>query len=455
MKHLILAHSILFTLAAAHAQPNPDTLWAHSYDINEGSHAYITDVIDTQTGFTLFGAANDGFSWNGFIMQIAPDGSQTGFHSFAPFVESVPLRAMELDDGGCVIVGYTLNWQGGDFDVYISRTDSTGNSLWAMSFDVPYMWEGLIDVCRTLDNNLMAVGFWESMTSDTNGYMLKLNLDGDTLWSRRFPGSGVSSVFACEDGGYVIASDRLRRLNSVGETLWTRSSSEVIQWNDLELLSDSTFFAIGQLDSDIVLRKYNLNGDSLEQTVWGGDNEDAPKRLLTTTNDEIIVFGSTKSFGHGALDVLLLKLDSSGAPLWYQTYGLASNDLANAVAMMDDGSYLVVGQRDYAVWAVRTGPDVNISPDDQSPAPNQFSLSAYPNPFNSTTQLRFELFKPSHVELSVINTLGQRVAVLADEEYTAGFHTVVWDAREFASGVYFSQLRAENQSRVMKTVLMR
>jgi hypothetical protein len=59
------------------------------------------------------------------------------------------------------------------------------------------------------------------------------------------------------------------------------------------------------------------------------------------------------------------------------------------------------------------------------------------------------------VELSIINTLGQRVTVLTDKEYTAGNHSLSWDASNSASGVYFAQLRAGEQSRVMKMVLMK
>ncbi len=68
-----------------------------------------------------------------------------------------------------------------------------------------------------------------------------------------------------------------------------------------------------------------------------------------------------------------------------------------------------------------------------------------PNPFNPTTMLRFGLPVAGHVTLSVYNTLGQRVAVLADRPMAAGFHTVRWDGtidggRMAGSGVYLLRL---------------
>ncbi len=112
-------------------------------------------------------------------------------------------------------------------------------------------------------------------------------------------------------------------------------------------------------------------------------------------------------------------------------------------------------QFDYQIVTSIDTTVLSIEPRNQDIAANFKLYPSYPNPFNSTTQLRFELSKPSHVELSIVNTLGRRTAVLADEDYAAGFHAVSWDASGLASGVYFAQLRAGDQTRVVKMVLMK
>lgn len=61
----------------------------------------------------------------------------------------------------------------------------------------------------------------------------------------------------------------------------------------------------------------------------------------------------------------------------------------------------------------------------------------YPNPFNSTTVIGFNLPKAGHARLEVFNAAGRRVAVLADKDMTAGFHRITWDASGVPSGVYF------------------
>ncbi len=70
----------------------------------------------------------------------------------------------------------------------------------------------------------------------------------------------------------------------------------------------------------------------------------------------------------------------------------------------------------------------------------------YPNPFNPITQIRFALPTSEHITLDVYNVLGQRVARLANDLFTAGSHTVAFDASNLASGMYVYRLSTENGS---------
>ncbi|MEW5995377.1 MAG: T9SS type A sorting domain-containing protein, partial [Candidatus Zixiibacteriota bacterium] len=88
--------------------------------------------------------------------------------------------------------------------------------------------------------------------------------------------------------------------------------------------------------------------------------------------------------------------------------------------------------------------------------PDQFSLSQnYPNPFNPTTEISFSLPTASNISLEIYNVLGQRVAVLADGAYSAGHHTVTWDASRHSSGVYFYRLSTEGFVQTRKMLLLK
>ena len=63
--------------------------------------------------------------------------------------------------------------------------------------------------------------------------------------------------------------------------------------------------------------------------------------------------------------------------------------------------------------------------------PERFELGEnYPNPFDSSTIIPYQLPAPMHVRLEVFNLLGQRIATLVDGQRPAGFHTAVWDATD-------------------------
>lgn len=76
-------------------------------------------------------------------------------------------------------------------------------------------------------------------------------------------------------------------------------------------------------------------------------------------------------------------------------------------------------------------------------SPNAYVLhNNYPNPFNPTTNISFSLPASEFVELSVYNVLGQKVATVLSQQMTAGTHSVSFNARALASGVYIYQIRA-------------
>ena len=88
--------------------------------------------------------------------------------------------------------------------------------------------------------------------------------------------------------------------------------------------------------------------------------------------------------------------------------------------------------------------------------PDGFALSQnYPNPFNPTTNINFSVGKLSHVELSVYNVLGQKVATLVDQRTPAGAFRVAWDASNMSSGLYFYTMKTDNLTVTRKMMVIK
>ena len=88
--------------------------------------------------------------------------------------------------------------------------------------------------------------------------------------------------------------------------------------------------------------------------------------------------------------------------------------------------------------------------------PTQFAvMQNYPNPFNATTAIHYQLPEQSQVRLVVYNALGEQVDVLIDRPQSAGYHTINWNTKNLASGLYFYVFEANRFTRTKKMVLLK
>ena len=93
--------------------------------------------------------------------------------------------------------------------------------------------------------------------------------------------------------------------------------------------------------------------------------------------------------------------------------------------------------------------EANQLPDQTRLHPN------YPNPFNPTTQIQFDLKKGQRVRLSIYNVLGKEVATLIDRQMNSGSHSVNFDATGMSSGVYLYRLQTPGQTLTRKMMLVK
>jgi hypothetical protein len=88
--------------------------------------------------------------------------------------------------------------------------------------------------------------------------------------------------------------------------------------------------------------------------------------------------------------------------------------------------------------------------------PESYKLSQnYPNPFNQVTTIEYALPEPSHVKLELLNIRGEIVGVLVDLPHKAGEFTFQFDAGDFASGLYFYRIQANDFKSVKKLIVIK
>ncbi|MCW8803914.1 MAG: T9SS type A sorting domain-containing protein, partial [Ignavibacteriaceae bacterium] len=89
-------------------------------------------------------------------------------------------------------------------------------------------------------------------------------------------------------------------------------------------------------------------------------------------------------------------------------------------------------------------------------SPKEFALyQNYPNPFNPSTTIKFALPEKTNIELSVYNSLGEKVADVLSSELSEGYHEVEFSASNLSSGIYFYRLESGNFVSVKKMIIIK
>jgi aminopeptidase N len=192
------------------------------------------------------------------------------------------------------------------------------------------------------------------------------------------------------------------------------------------------------------LESYNLNIVTTE----------LPDGYLDSDYDSLVeARGGTPPYSYEVADGALppgLNLDGDTGEITGQP--TTEGEFAFTIDCTDSSDPAVIDDQDYTV-TVYSSTDIF---DEDIITPSNFALIGnYPNPFNSSTVIKFRLADPATVQLEVFNVLGQRVETLQTGYMAAGEHELVWNADAVPSGVYFCRLIAGDRGAVQKMTLIK
>ena len=483
--HLILF--VLFTLVFAQAsfgQPNPDTLWTRLYGGSGRDEAY--SVQRTDDGGYIVAGWSTSFGINRgsdlYLVKTNSLGDTLWTRTYGGTLNDFAHSVQQTTDGGYIVAGATSSFGAGDYDFYLVKTDSQGDTLWTRTYGGSghdWAWSAQ----QTDDEGYIVAGYTLSLGAGLyDFYLVKTDSQGDTLWTRTYGGNEDDVAYSVQqttDGGYIVAGYSesfdadtadvyLVKINGQGDTLWTRTyggsggdgAYSVQQTTDggYILAGYSWSFSAG-FWGDIYLVKTNSQGDALWTRTYGGSSDDYAHSVRQTADGGYIVAGGTRSFG---ADFYLVKTNSQGDPLWTRTYGGSAVEEARCVQQTADGGYVLAGYTEsfgaggYDFYLVKTGPDIAPAEPLKNPFPTDYALSpSWPNPFNPMTMIRYDVRKTGHVSLRVFDLLGREVATLVQGTIPAGSYTIAWDAADFPSGIYFCRMEAADFVQTRKMLLVK
>jgi hypothetical protein len=149
-------------------------------------------------------------------------------------------------------------------------------------------------------------------------------------------------------------------------------------------------------------------------------------------------------------------------------YVISQSVLANGGGAVGGPSHTMVGTAGQAAIGVASGPSHTnqigfwyqpgwiLTEVEDEALPTRYLLDQnYPNPFNPVSMLRFGVPARARVAIRLYDVAGREVRTLVDQEFDPGYHWVVIDGRDLASGVYFCRMEAASFSEARKLLLLK
>ncbi|MBM3330729.1 hypothetical protein FJY68_02615 [candidate division WOR-3 bacterium] len=272
---------------------------------------------------------------------------------------------LQTAEGGYVIGGSTASFGAGVTDVYLVKTNATGEEVWAEVWG-DSMPDGGNSVCQIADSGYVVAGYTGSYGAGGHDvWLIRTDAEGDTVWTRTYGGGNGeqgNSVAPTADGGYIVtgytwsfgagvADVYLIKTNAAGDTDWTRTYGgtsgdeglSVQQTVDGGYIVAGVTHSIGAGIADVYLIKTNAAGDTDWTRTYGGTSNDEGHSVRQTADSGYIIAGYTSSFGAGSQDLYLIKTNASGDTVWTRTFGGNLRDWGNSVQPMAGGGYVIAG----------------------------------------------------------------------------------------------------------------
>jgi Secretion system C-terminal sorting domain len=452
----------------AHTDANGDLLWTKTFGETGNDFAHCVSQ-NSDGGYIISGYTNSfgASAFRCYLIRTDETGNHLWSNTYSGPNHSELFSVKQTPDGGFVSAGKVGS------DAFLVKTDSSGNTQWKKVYG-----GGGTDIARsvalTSDGGYIITGYTSSFGAGTDDvYVIKTNDTGDTLWTKAYGGAsndyGVS-IMQTNDGGYMLFGETssfgnsseylLLRLNAAGYIVWSKvfggqyqefaaSMSRADNGNIL-LSGKSQTFGAGYGDSYVVC--LDSTGTLLWSKTFGNIFSDYGNCIIPTNDGGVLVAGESSTSGASGLgqtDMSLVKTNAVG------TSGCAETSPATvsaAISAIISGTSTVVstgGSVSNPATISNTGGtaqticfSTGINDVDEA-----VTVSVFPNPVTSGFFINTNLNQqPEKIKMYSAN--GQLAMVWENIESTSHYFAV----DKLPEGLYFLEIELVNNQVSYKKV---
>jgi len=226
---------------------------------------------------------------------------------------------------------------------------------------------GYRQIAITNNNEYIYCGYQYFGEKDCDIFITKCNDSGDEIWSVFWNNSNwdyATDITSTEEGnilvtGFTTQNNQQQDLvvlkyNSDGQLQWQKfiGGAKPDVGKSILKASNGNIYVCGHTEStgngedDILLVCLSTDGDLLWQQTFGGSASELGTDIIESHDGHLLILGNTGSFGAGNRDVLLIKANLNGNLIWSRTFGNEDYQSANSLIETPDKSILIVGETD-------------------------------------------------------------------------------------------------------------
>ena len=444
---------------------NGDTLWTttyyHNIEISDPlyndyylKYAGAYDIEQTSDGgYVLCGYADveypdsaTNYIESMCIVKLDESGNVSWNKIYLEGYNNVAKTIKQTADGGYIVAGTVkLKNDSNKYDIYakMMKINSIGDTLWTQKYQESDAFPltgikatNLYKIDINIQNEIFGVGTMYNGVS-SNGWIIKIDENGNTLWSKDFgdiEGESFYDLDITKDDNLILVGNQyVRDLNAVG--VWLNKIS---------------------FDGDKLWTK-NINSGVYGNSCYGNS--------IKQTMDDGFIIGGEISIN--SPEMWIVKTNDTGDTLWTKKYGTNTQDYASSIEQTLDNGYIVCGQTEgsYAsdnssdwtdMWVLKLDHDGNYTgiENDEGLLIDDYKLCQnFPNPFNNQTNIEYAIENISEVEITVYNSNGQLIQNLVNEKQGKGQYSIQYKADNLNSGVYYYRLKINGITKETKKML--
>jgi FlgD Ig-like domain len=420
-------------------------------------------------------------------------------------------QVLATSDGGVIVIYNELNanfWS----QMNAQRLDTNGNRLWGPSGEGISLTDlstdhFIQDIAYFNNGSILIVYQRRDLTQDRDLFALCIDQSGAVVWPEtpicETDQLQTSAKIVDVDGGFVVVWEDQRRggiirdiygqlVSPEGAQSWVSDGAMLVEadhrQNEIQLNSsgnDAQWFWMtwkssqDGLTEDIYTQRYSVAGEPILEPFTGieigegGNPQQSPTTIMDDDNGLFIIWEETQA-GKYFSDLLFTRIDINGELVETPDEGdvltEAYHRQAEISVVSDENGGFISFWRDNRATGIEETKDMymqrvswGVDVKDQRVAnlPSKVTLdNNYPNPFNPSTMIKFNIDSPSNVVLVVYDVLGREVTRLVNQKLVAGEHVAHWNGlsssgKAVASGTYFYRLEVEGEVMSRSMILLK